>query len=292
MSHFSVLIIGDNPVNQLSPFQENNMGDCPEEYLEFYNAEIDELNNYKTGSAKMVKLPDGTDVVPWDPEAVQLKLANPDVYLEIDKPFTDIYPTLEDFMQKWLCLERDDREGHYGHWYNPNAKWDWYQLGGRWTGTFKLKENSIGKTGTQGMFNIPAKSGYVDQILKKDVDWEGMILDREPEMIKASRFWELYIEKKEAITDTDVELISFPFRSESYYIDKYKNKENYIRSMTEFSTWSVIKDSVWFEAGEMGWFGVSSASGGDEHEWESGFYNRWIKDLPDDTLLSMYDCHI
>lgn len=34
--HFSIIVAGDNYEEQLAPFQENNMGDCPEEYLEFY----------------------------------------------------------------------------------------------------------------------------------------------------------------------------------------------------------------------------------------------------------------
>ena len=35
MSHFTVMVIGDNPEDQLAPYQENNMGTCPEEFLEF-----------------------------------------------------------------------------------------------------------------------------------------------------------------------------------------------------------------------------------------------------------------
>ena len=34
--HFSIIVAGDNYEEQLAPFQENNMEDCPKEYLEFY----------------------------------------------------------------------------------------------------------------------------------------------------------------------------------------------------------------------------------------------------------------
>lgn len=34
--HFSIIVAGEDWEDQLRPFQENNMGDCPEEYLEFY----------------------------------------------------------------------------------------------------------------------------------------------------------------------------------------------------------------------------------------------------------------
>ncbi len=35
MSHFTVLVIGDEVDEQLAQYQENNMADVPKEYLEF-----------------------------------------------------------------------------------------------------------------------------------------------------------------------------------------------------------------------------------------------------------------
>ena len=35
MSHFVVLCIGENWEDNLAKFQENNMGDCPKEFLKF-----------------------------------------------------------------------------------------------------------------------------------------------------------------------------------------------------------------------------------------------------------------
>lgn len=34
--HFSIMVVGDDWEDQLAPFQENNMDDCPKEYFEFY----------------------------------------------------------------------------------------------------------------------------------------------------------------------------------------------------------------------------------------------------------------
>ena len=39
MSHFTVLVIGKNPEQQLAPYQENNMRDCPSEFLAFNDIE-------------------------------------------------------------------------------------------------------------------------------------------------------------------------------------------------------------------------------------------------------------
>jgi hypothetical protein len=39
----------------LSPFQENNMGDCPENYMESEDTEDEHLEEWKTGSVDMIR---------------------------------------------------------------------------------------------------------------------------------------------------------------------------------------------------------------------------------------------
>ena len=39
--HMTCLIAGENYEEQLAPFQENNMGDCPEEFLDTYTYELE-----------------------------------------------------------------------------------------------------------------------------------------------------------------------------------------------------------------------------------------------------------
>ena len=51
MSHYTCLIIGDNPEKQLAPFQENNMGDCPKKYLEFKDLEEEYAKDYEEGTS-------------------------------------------------------------------------------------------------------------------------------------------------------------------------------------------------------------------------------------------------
>lgn len=108
MSHFTVLVIGDHPDKQLAPFQENNMGDCPEEYLKFNE----------------------------DEEA-----------------------------------DVDEKNGKRGYWENPNRRWDWYLIGGRWTGAFALKPGKNGKVGKPGVMTGPPPNGFVDQARAGDIDW-------------------------------------------------------------------------------------------------------------------------
>jgi len=136
MSHFTVMVIGDEPEEQLIPFQENNMGDCRKEYLKFrvfgFEADIDE-------------------------------------WFDTESAATAAYPQLSDVSQ-------DDVRGY---WENPRAKWDWFQIGGRWAGFFKLKENAlVARRGRPSWLNDNEDNyrdgTHADQALKGDIDWEGM----------------------------------------------------------------------------------------------------------------------
>ena len=44
--------------------------------------------------------------------------------------------------------EVDTATGKPGRWYNPNARWDWYCVGGRWRGQLKLLEGKTGRYGS------------------------------------------------------------------------------------------------------------------------------------------------
>jgi hypothetical protein len=54
-----------------------------------------------------------------------------------------------------------------------DAEYDWYLLGGRWTGYFKLKPNKKGVSGEPGLMTEKAKRGYADSALNKDIESKG-----------------------------------------------------------------------------------------------------------------------
>ena len=62
---------------------------------------------------------------------------------------------------------------------NPDRKWDWYAVGGRWNGYFKLKPMTMGVLGTPGLQTMnsdyePAGDDRADMIMKGDIDIDGM----------------------------------------------------------------------------------------------------------------------
>lgn len=56
--------------------------------------------------------------------------------------------------------------------YNPQSKWDWWVVGGRWTGIYKLLPDATGIVGNTGTFGDAAPEGHADVARKGDIDVE------------------------------------------------------------------------------------------------------------------------
>lgn len=78
---------------------------------------------------------------------------------------------------------------------NPNAKWDWYQTGGRWSGFLKLKEGAVGSRGTQSwmqrMHGEQYPEGKCDQAYKGDIDLLAM---KEEDMKEAAERYDRVVQ--------------------------------------------------------------------------------------------------
>lgn len=173
-----------------------------------------------------------------------------------------------------LAVKDFDGEKRAGFITNRISKYDYFLIGGRWNNTLKLKD------GTTTNF-----------ALLKDIDFEKNINKAN----YAERFWNLYIEKDpDELTEEEKEMLKFTFYSREYFVEKYKTKENYIDCYSTFSTYAIVDtDGEWYEPGEMGWFGMSSASGDDEIEFKKNYYDKFIKNKDfENILFVMVDCHI
>ena len=296
MSHFSVLVIGENPKEQLEPFQENNMDDCPSKYLEFKDQTEEFKEEYENKDTEMLKLADGTLKYTWDSN--KLTEDEKKTATKIKIKHKDRYKTFDEFCKGWHSAEKDEKKGVYGYWHNPNSKWDWYSIGGRWSGSLKLKDGATGTAGEGSTFTrcdpklekerLERLETHTDQARIKDIDFSPDM----DEYNKAKRFWELYVEGEKVKTKADKDLIDFVMYKKEYYTKRYKNKEEYAKLQSEFSTFAVLKDGVWHEKGEMGWFGCSSATPEEESKWDKSYFDTFLKDLPPETLITVVDCHI
>ena len=62
------------------------------------------------------------------------------------------------------------------------------------------------------------------------------------------------------------------------------------RNYHPFGTFAILKDGVWYEKGEMGWFACVSNEK-DPGEWCGEVQQLW-DEIPDDRMLVLVDCHI
>jgi hypothetical protein len=266
MSHFTVLVIGGKDIdNQLAPFQENNMGDCPKEYLEF------EVEHYKEDFKEEVYRILSEIKKNFKAKTITLKKDSIAEYSKLAKA-----KKYSEFLKKWGGYSSDS-EGNLGYLSNPNSKWDWWVMGGRWSGMFKMKKGKKGVIGEPGVGNNTPIFDC-DQAKKGDIDFKAM--ENDPgEIERLKKNWEEVISGKS-------------FYKPEYYKIRYGDLDNYLCIERKFATHSVLKKGEWFENGTMGWFGTTGATSEEENKWTLEFNDRFIKDLPEDTMLTIVDCHI
>jgi len=225
-------------------------------------------------------------VAPYIGRTKEKMIADAKSYVERAQERKDSGKELSEYAQAYLDakddeelyrLERDDKycsydmNGNELSTYNPNSKWDWYKIGGRWGGAFE--EYGIDPSGT--------RVGDIKSLYDQG------------EYDKAARFWELYVEEQEPKDEEEKELIKFVFYKKEYYLDRYKDKDTYAKCRAQFGTFAIVTpDGVWHEPGRMGWWGMSGESDEDGLDWEMNFCDRYIKTANPDWTLTIVDCHI
>ena len=211
--------------------------------------------------------------------------------LEEIAEYEDEYPeyktmTDEEKIKDFFGYRHFDEEGNPMTSYNPNSKWDWYVVGGRFAGLLKAKE---GNHGDGSVFNPnPKKKGEYDSARISDIDFS-MDID---EYNKAIRYWEVVVEKQ-PLKENENEKDFFNWYRDGYYEEYYKDKETYAKIHASLCTYAVITpDGEWHQKGEMGWWGTSSETANESLDWDLHYKERFIDVADPDWTLTIVDCHI
>lgn len=155
MSHFIVLVFtkkdGRDVDELLAPYDENIVM-AP--YVKYTRQQaIDEvrreIENYKNSTyAEYLK----------DPVAYEAKCNNQEHINYLKNKFPKKLNWTDDECyedeKQWFDDDMVDSNGDLLSTYNPNSKWDWYVVGGRWSGYLDLKDGSS-----------------VDEAYVNEVDW-------------------------------------------------------------------------------------------------------------------------
>lgn len=159
MSHFTVLVIGPDVDKQLRPFHEFECTGYNDEYVE----NIDKLSELKAefanhkheGEYSYVSLADFAEN--WHGSKVVYTGEEPDI------------KGYHKFGWARVTLSGDVTE--YIDRTNPNAKWDWYQIGGRWKASLLLKDGTRADEATKGEVDWKAMGSFGTFAVVKDGQW-------------------------------------------------------------------------------------------------------------------------
>ena len=381
MSHFCVIVIGENVDEQLAPYHEFECTGI-DEYIEEVDELEDLLKEYKTEKVRALKSPDGeifsfyddrfyrepteaeieklsfgnsrgiigtgsrdgisytskdwgdgkghrgkVHEIPAGYEKIELEgheqLRTFDEYIEYSwGDVAKLYPGQprdEEHKYRFLEMNSDGEIVAAIRRTNPNAKWDWYVVGGRWTGYFPLKKGAKGELGRPGVFNNQANPNTADVARKGDIDFDRARAESEAQAREWFALWEKAFTKhgkpeswKSFLEKVDAKEMKIDEAREKFHkqpaIAEYKNskdsllgcpvgafgfdKEAYVEAARAASLipFAIVKDGKWHEKGSMGGWGIVSDAR-DEIEWVTEAAKA-IDDLPDDTLLTIVDCHI
>ena len=293
MSHFTVAVITeslDKVEDLLAPYQENNMGDCPKEYLEFHDVEEEYRKIYENESLERIQLEDGRIVSPYDkvfrkvtPSGSVIGYEVPDHLKRVQIRHTEVYPSFDDFMVEYGgYTSRDEETGKYGYWENPNAKWDWYSIGGRWSGSLLLKS---GKRADAARIK--------DIFFIEQTEHKGMTVEIEGYQVPAALAPDIQIMAAEATEAWEEMMAGRSLYRPEFILERYGDKQSYIREVLSFSTYAVITpDGKWHAKGDMGWFGMGSETSEEARNFNTSYFDTFIKTADPDHYLVVVDCHI
>lgn len=322
MSHFTVLVIGENPEAQLEPYSEN--------------LETEEYIHHKVSEEEKKEF-----------ISYYLNKENNQLYFPFLVLFDELYQKYgESWNNNAWRYEKDGSLNEYSC-YNPNSKWDWHTLGGRWQGFFKLKKdiNCIYsdisseeildliqlyrfnfESYEKQIKNYPAyidtfiedqsEDFFTDSALKKDIDFEFKINKNRIKAEKEYNVFKKYFsniknhrnfseysrtERELYLNQDSVNLLNKLRKTAAeeeinilyrINLDELFNisEEKYIKKAedTAFQTFAVLKDGKWYEKGKIGYFACVS---GENENWDEIFLELF-NSTGENELLSLYDCHI
>lgn len=131
------------------------------------------------------------------------------------------------------------------------------------------------------IFSIPflTKNGHIEtfQAKKGDIDWEAIHLNNGG---MYERTWEMVMEGSEPKNDIEKNIFE-NMKDKKTYFNKFETKENYVTSNTAFWGYAFVSEKI-------GW--VDAEDVADQFVWMKNFYDVYIKNLSDDTLLTIYEC--
>lgn len=291
MSHFTVLVIGDDVDEAMSPFDETIK---LAKYVEYTREELiaksrQEVEDYKNWIyAEYIA----------DPEAyAQTHKSDQHIrYLEVDFPKKLEWTDQEHYEEATRWYEPEDI-GINGEVYstrNPQGYWDWYQIGGRWAGQIIVKPGTTFDTPNFSWgWSEEEKEKIMstlrtDSALLKDIDFDAMQVD------DIKNYTERYglLKRWDDLT-TEERFGRFWWATEEItFVKEWHSLEEYLDEYMPhpLQAYAYIHNGIWNARGKMGWWACSDDKFTGS-QWKK-FFTEFIKTLDPETRITFVDCHV
>lgn len=289
MSHFSVIVIGENVEAQLAPYHEFECTGLDDQYVQDMDV-TDECKEHGLG---------------W--HGLEDKTVTDESQVDRSGPHKYGYAIVDAAGNLIKAVNRT----------NPNKTWDWWVVGGRWSGFLKLKAGEKGALGRKGLMGSCANDGpgRADCALKRAVDLAGMRDDAgadagnrwdKANAASGGVAWRPWHQVRDIDHAGNIEKAREAYNAQPVMIavkkalgdpwvgvdDYLKTRDAFVQAACDSATapYAIVKDGEWISRGRMGWFGMSDDKV-TEDDWNRKV-NELLDSLPGDTRLTVVDCHI
>lgn len=220
-------------------------------------------------------------------------------------PYSKIYQSFEEFVEEVYGTSYFEEQNAFGYYYNPDAFYDWYSIGGRWSDVFLVKDDCkeygiADRSWMCGDETKKAPEGYhwTCAARKKDIAWQVMydweLEKAKQSFAKVSGWFEsgqvpensgLCIE--ESGISRFGKLIYRKGETEEQYLKQYGNLK---RKKYPINVYAFLMEDAWTTTDRFILDGENSRIE-DNPEWEDDL-EQFIDELEDETVLVIVDCHM
>lgn len=273
MSHFSVLVIGDNVEQQLAPYHEFECTGEDDQYVQ----DVDVTDECREKGLDWYGFEDRT-ITSMD----QLDLGGNHKYG---------YALVDGAGALLKAVKRT----------NPNRQWDWWVEGGRWSGFLRTKD---GASVDSAMAKDIDFAGMRDMAGTEAGDeWDSARAALTA--AGAPLTWDSWEHTREALFKDNIGAARAHYNAQPSVValrdfsGLYTTADVYMQPREAFVTaarnraavpYALVCRGEWTARGKTGWWGVSTDDMSQD-DWNKAV-NEMLDTLPPDTLLTIVDCHI
>lgn len=153
---------------------------------------------------------------------------------------------------RWYDDNDIGKDGEVYSTYNPNSKWDWYEIGGRY------KKVLLTNVNNNNIFEVE-DNPFFDLIMAREINKEA---PQGYKWVDGAKIKDIDFNKMEEITKKP------------------------------FYTWALVDECNWYEQGKMGWWAISDATEKSKDDFVNQFKKYIELPENQEKYMIIVDCHI